>query len=269
MVADPRAPLTRVVVLVPTYNERENLPLITARVRRAVPAVDLLVLDDASPDGTGDVADELAEADPQVRVLHRQGKEGLGRAYLAGFAWARDRGYDAVVELDADGSHRPEDLPRLLAAAADADVVIGSRWVRGGSVVNWPFHRKLISLAGNAYTQVMLGIRVKDATGGFRVYRTSVLEQLDLHTVDSVGYGFQVDMTWRAVSRGLTVVEVPIEFHERELGVSKMSRAIVVEAMVSVTRWGAAHRWKQLRQLGSPRRASAVERARSTDYASD
>ena len=267
--SDPRAPLTRVVVLVPTYNERENLPLITARVRRAVPTVDLLVLDDASPDGTGDVADELAEADPQVRVLHRQGKEGLGRAYLAGFAWARDRGYDAVVELDADGSHRPEDLPRLLTAAADADVVIGSRWVRGGSVVNWPFHRKLISLAGNAYTQVMLGIRVKDATGGFRVYRTSVLEQLDLHTVDSVGYGFQVDMTWRAVSRGLTVVEVPMEFHERELGVSKMSRAIVVEAMVSVTRWGAAHRWQQLRQLGSRRRASAVERTRSSDYAND
>jgi dolichol-phosphate mannosyltransferase len=261
--------LTRVVVLVPTYNERENLPLITARVRRAVPAVDLLVLDDASPDGTGDVADELAESDAQVQVLHRQGKEGLGRAYLAGFAWAQDRGYDAVVELDADGSHRPEDLPRLLAAAADADVVIGSRWVRGGSVVNWPFHRKLISLAGNAYTQVMLGIRVKDATGGFRVYRTSVLEQLDLHTVDSVGYGFQVDMTWRAVSRGLTVVEVPIEFHEREIGVSKMSRAIVVEAMLSVTRWGAAHRWQQLRRLGSPRRASAVEGARSSSYASD
>jgi len=264
-----REPLTRVVVLIPTYNERENLPLITARVRRSVPQVDVLVLDDASPDGTGAVADELAAADPQIMVLHRKGKEGLGRAYLAGFAWALEEGYDAVVELDADGSHRPEDLTRLLDAARDADVVIGSRWVRGGKVVNWPFHRKVISVAGNVYTQVMLGMRVKDATGGFRVYRTSVLDQLDLHTVDSVGYGFQVDMTWRAVSRGLTVVEVPIEFHEREIGVSKMSRAIVAEAMVSVTRWGAAHRWAQLCRVGSRRSGARTDAGRTTDYARD
>lgn len=249
-----RDPLHRVLVLVPTYNELENLPRITARLRAAVPAADVLVIDDASPDGTGAAADELAAADPQLHVLHRTGKEGLGRAYLAGFAWAIERDYDAVVEIDADGSHQPEQLPALLAAAQQADVVIGSRWVPGGAVRNWPAYRKAISVAGNVYTKAMLGMPVNDATGGFRVYRCAALRELDLGSVESQGYGFQVDMTWRAVSRGLTVVEVPIEFLEREIGESKMSGDIVTEAMLSVTRWGVAHRLGQLRSLVGERR---------------
>lgn len=238
------------VVLIPTYNERENLPLILRRLHAAVPEIHALVIDDNSPDGTGTLADEIAAADSRVQVLHRSGKQGLGQAYLAGFRWAIDNGYDAVVEMDADGSHQPEELGRLLAAAEHADLVIGSRWVQGGSVVNWPRYRKAISVAGNLYTRVMLGMGVHDATGGYRVYRTSVLPGLDLDSVDSVGYGFQVDMTWRAVNRGLTVVEVPIEFHERELGESKMSGAIVGEAMLSVTKWGAERLWNSVRHRG-------------------
>lgn len=243
-----RPALRQVAVLIPTYNERLNLPRIVARVRAATPEVDVVVLDDASPDGTGAVADDLAAADDHVTVLHRAGKEGLGRAYLAGFAWAIERGYDAVVEMDADGSHQPEQLPALLAAAEHADVVIGSRWVPGGQVVNWPALRKAISIGGNVYTKVALGMHVNDATGGYRVYRTAALRRLDLATVDSQGYGFQVDMTWRAVSRGMTVVEVPIEFLEREIGESKMSKDIVAEAMLAVTRWGVAHRATQIRE---------------------
>jgi dolichol-phosphate mannosyltransferase len=242
------------VVLIPTYCERDNLPRIIDRLRRATPSVHVLVLDDASPDGTGAVADEVARHDALVHVLHRPGKEGLGRAYLAGFDWAIERGYDAAVEMDADGSHQPEQLPLLLAAAREADVIIGSRWVAGGSVVNWPVHRKIISVAGNAYTRVWLSMPVKDATGGFRVYRISALRQLDLHDVDSVGYGFQVDMTWRAIQAGLVVAEVPIEFREREVGVSKMSRSIVAEAMLSVTRWGLQHRWSAIMRRVKPAR---------------
>jgi dolichol-phosphate mannosyltransferase len=241
-----REPLERTVVLIPTYNERENLPRIVSRVRSAVPAVDILVLDDNSPDGTGAVADELAAADPQVNVLHRPGKAGLGAAYLAGFSWALDRGYDAAVELDADGSHSPEQLPALLAAAETADVVLGSRWVRGGSVVNWPLARKVLSVGGNVYVKVLLGMPVNDATGGYRVYRTSALREMDLHSVECQGYGFQVDMTWRAVQAGLTVVEVPITFVERVLGESKMSGAIISEAMRSVTKWAIAYRLGQM-----------------------
>ena len=237
-----RAALGRVVILIPTYNERENLPRIVSRVRSAVPTVDILVLDDNSPDGTGAVADDLAGTDPQVNVLHRAGKEGLGAAYLAGFAWALDRGYDAAVEMDADGSHQPEQLPDLLAAAEHADVVIGSRWVRGGTVVNWPLPRKVLSVGGNVYVKVMLGMSVNDATGGYRVYRSSALKAMDLHLVESQGYGFQVDMTWRAVRSGLTVVEVPIEFVERVIGESKMSGHIVQEAMLNVTKWAVTHR---------------------------
>ena len=244
-----RPALRRVAVLIPTYNERLNLPRIVARVRAATPQVDVVVLDDSSPDGTGQVADGLAAADERVKVIHRAGKEGLGRAYLAGFDWAIAQGYDAVVEMDADGSHQPEQLPALLDAAGQADVVIGSRWVPGGSVVNWPALRKVISIGGNVYTKAALGMPVNDATGGYRVYRVSALRQLDLQTVDSQGYGFQVDMTWRAVSRGLTVVEVPIEFLEREIGESKMSGDIVTEAMLAVTRWGVTHRATQVREI--------------------
>lgn len=257
----PRPALGRVLVLIPTYNERENLPRIVARVRAAVPAADILVLDDASPDGTGAVADDLAAVDRQVHVLHRAGKKGLGAAYLAGFAWALDRGYDAAVEMDADGSHQPEQLPDLLAVAEHADVVIGSRWVRGGTVVNWPVSRKVLSVGGNVYVKVMLGMSVNDATGGYRVYRSSALRSMDLGSVESQGYGFQVDMTWRAVRAGLTVVEVPIRFVERVVGESKMSGNIVQEAMLNVTKWAVTHRVEALRGRARSARTRRQEAA--------
>lgn len=239
-------PLGRVVVLIPTYNERVNLPGVVARTRAAVPEADVMVLEDSSPDGTGAVADGLCAGDAQVHVMHRPRKDGLGAAYLAGFRWALDGGYDAVVEMDADGSHRPEQLRALLLAAEHADVVIGSRWVPGGSVRNWPAHRKALSVGGNVYVRLLLGMPVNDATAGYRVYRTSALRLLDLDSVHSQGYCFQVDMTWRAVKRGLTVVEVPIEFVERQVGDSKMSQDIVRESVRRITGWGAAHRAQQL-----------------------
>ena len=252
-----RGALRRIVVLIPTYNERENLPRIVGRVRAAVPAVDILVLDDNSPDGTGAVADDLAAAYAAVHVLHRAGKQGLGAAYKAGFAWAIERGYDAAVEMDADGSHQPEQLPSLLRAAENADLVIGARWIKGGSVVNWPIHRKVLSVGANIYTKVMLGLPVNDATGGYRVYRTSALQTMDLGSVSSAGYGFQVDMTVALVRAGLVAVEVPIEFVEREIGESKMSGNIVSEAFVNVGKQGLAHRAGQRRgaaaRLRSPR----------------
>jgi len=244
-----RLPIGKIVVLIPTYNERENLPLIVSRLRAAVPEADVLVLDDNSPDGTGAVADQLAADDGQVRVLHRTSKEGLGAAYLAGFAWALDNGYDALVEMDADGSHQPEQLRSLLAALTDADVVLGSRWVHGGSVVNWPIHRKVLSLGGNVYARVLLGMPIADATGGYRAYRASALRSMDLHDVASQGYCFQVDLAWRAVRRGLKVVEVPITFVEREIGDSKMSHAIVRESLKKLTTWGAGYRLGQIRSL--------------------
>ncbi|MBT9254479.1 polyprenol monophosphomannose synthase [Phycicoccus sp. MAQZ13P-2] len=249
MTESPRPPITRVAVLVPTYNERENLPAAVRGVRTAVPTADVVVLDDASPDGTGQVADELAAADPQVHVLHRAGKEGLGAAYLDGFRWALERGYDAVVEMDADGSHRPEHLPSLLAAAADADAVIGSRWVPGGKVVNWPLHRKALSVGGNLYVKVLLGMPINDATAGFRVYRADALRVMGLDDVASQGYCFQTDLTWRAVRAGLRVVEVPITFVEREVGASKMSRDIMTESLRRITGWGVRHRARQAREL--------------------
>lgn len=244
-----RGPLQRVAVLVPTYNERENIRRILARVRAAVPEADVMVLDDNSPDGTGLVADAIAAHDPQVHVLHRTGKAGLGAAYLAGFAWALERGYDAAVEMDADGSHKPEQLRALLVAAQDADVVIGSRWVHGGSVVNWPAHRRALSVGANLYTRILLGMPVSDATAGFRVYRASALRRLALETVRSQGYCFQVDMTWRAVKQGMVVLEVPIEFVERAIGYSKMSHDIVKESLVRITAWGAAYRGAQVAAL--------------------
>ena len=244
-----RLPIGKIVVLIPTYDERENLPLIVSRLRAVVPEADVLVLDDSSPDGTGAVADQLAADDDQVRVLHRTSKEGLGAAYLAGFAWALDKDYDVLVEMDADGSHRPEQLPTLLDALADADVVLGSRWVPGGSVVNWPIHRKVLSLGGNVYTRVLLGVPISDATGGYRAYRTSSLRTMDLHDVASAGYCFQVDLVWRAVRRGLTVVEVPITFVEREIGDSKMSQGIVGESLRNITAWGARYRLGQVTSL--------------------
>ena len=244
-----RPPLRRVAVLIPTYNERETLPVLLRRLREVVPEVDVAVLDDNSPDGTGQVADRLAASDEQVHVIHRAVKEGLGAAYLAGFRWALAEGYDAVVEMDADGSHRPEHLPALLAAAADADVVIGSRWVRGGSVVNWPLHRKALSVGGNLYVKLLLGMPVNDATAGYRVYRSGALHAMGLDDVASQGYCFQADLTWRAVRHDLTIVEVPITFVEREVGDSKMSREIMTESLRRITAWGLRHRVDQVRTL--------------------
>ena len=239
----------RVLVVVPTYNERLNLERVVSRLRRAAPAADVLVVDDNSPDGTGDLADGLAAADPQVHVLHRPGKQGLGAAYVAGFRWGLQRCYDVFVEMDADGSHQPEQLPALLSELEHADLVLGSRWVPGGSVVNWPASRRLLSRGGNTYVRLALGFGVRDATGGFRAFRRSTLERLDLDDVASQGYCFQVDLAWRASRRGLVVSEVPIEFVERELGASKMSREIVREALWRVTVWGLVRRAEQVRSL--------------------
>jgi dolichol-phosphate mannosyltransferase len=237
-----------VLVCIPTYNERENLPLVVGRIRASVPTADILVLDDNSPDGTGQVADDLAAGDGQVHVLHRPGKQGLGLAYLAGFQWGLDEGYDAIVEMDADGSHQPEQLHRLLEALEGADAVIGSRWVRGGSVVNWPLHRKALSVGGNIYTRALLGMPVHDATAGYRAYRSSTLHTIGLRDVASEGYCFQVDLTRRAVARGLRVREVPITFVEREIGDSKMSGSIMRESLQRITVWGLQHRADQLRR---------------------
>lgn len=241
----------RILTIIPTYNELESLPKTLGRLRSAVPASDVLVADDNSPDGTGELADRIAAEDPQVHVMHRKGKEGLGAAYIAGFKWALERDYDVVVEMDADGSHQPEQLPRLLEAIEQgADLVIGSRWVQGGTVVNWPVYRQLISRTGSTYARLMLGLRIKDMTAGYRAFRRTTLEKLDLDAVESVGYGFQVDIAWRVARMGLKVAEVPVTFVERELGASKMSGNIVVEAMLNVTRWGVMDRWKQLTRRG-------------------
>lgn len=242
----------RVLVVVPTYQEAENVVPALDALGAHVPDADVLVVDDGSPDGTGQIAEEYAaalqdRADARaVHVLHRTAKQGLGPAYVAGFRWALERGYDVVVEMDADGSHRAQDLPRLLAATDSADLVLGSRWVPGGAVENWPWHRKVLSVGGNTYARLLLGIPLRDATGGFRAYRAELLRSLPLGEVASQGYCFQVDMAWRAVRAGARVVEVPITFVERVRGQSKMSRGIVAEALVAVTRWGMHERSRRL-----------------------
>jgi len=246
---DLRPPIGRVVVLIPTYNERESLPTTLERLRAEVPGVDIVVLDDSSPDGTGEIADRYAQGDDQIHVVHREGKEGLGRAYLHGFQWALERRYDVLVEMDADGSHQPRHLPGILAALADADVVIGSRWIRGGAVENWPWHRKALSVGGNLYTKVMLGMPVNDATAGYRAYRASALEVIGLDDIASQGYCFQVDLTRRAVRAGLTVREVPITFVEREVGSSKMSPEVARESLRNITAWGLRFRAGQVQEL--------------------
>jgi dolichol-phosphate mannosyltransferase len=245
------SPTGRVLVTIPTFNEAENLAAIVARVRAAVPAADLLIADDSSPDGTGELADRLAKEDDQVQVAHRPAKLGLGAAYLDAFEWGLQQGYTVLVEMDADGSHQPEQLPSLLARIeAGADVVLGSRWVPGGRVQNWPLHRAALSRGGNLYVRLLLGIPLRDATGGYRAFRAEALRQLDLTTVASQGYCFQVDLAWRAVERGLRVEEVPITFVERERGASKMSQAIVAEALLRVTGWGLEHRLGRIGGLG-------------------
>ena len=232
----------RIVIVMPTYNERQNLESIAGRVRAALPTADLLVVDDNSPDGTGDLADKLAEADPHVQVMHRTDKAGLGKAYIAGFGWALERGYDVIVEMDADGSHQPEHLPGLVAALNGADLSIGSRWVPGGKVVNWPKSREALSRAANIYTRVMLGLGVRDATAGFRAYRAATLRTISLDQVESTGYCFQIDLTLRVADAGLRIVEVPITFVEREHGASKMSNSIIMEAFWRVAQWGVQRR---------------------------
>jgi dolichol-phosphate mannosyltransferase len=244
----------RTLVIIPTYNEIQTLPTAVRRVRENAPWVDVLIADDNSPDGTGAVADQLAGQDARVRVMHRAGKEGLGKAYVAGFAWALDRGYELVVEMDADGSHRAVDLPAHHSRAEQADrpdLVIGSRWTPGGRVENWPRSREAISRTGNTYVRLALGMPVGDATAGFRVFRADTLRAIALDEVESAGYCFQVDMTWRVHSAGLRVVEVPIVFVERTEGESKMSGNIVREALWRTTVWGAQHRARQVGRLAA------------------
>jgi dolichol-phosphate mannosyltransferase len=245
------------LVIIPTFNEFESLPVILERVRASVPEAHILVADDNSPDGTGRLADEFADRDSQIHVMHRLGKEGLGAAYLAGFSWALQQGYDVVVEMDADGSHQPEQLPRLLEALRDADLVLGSRWVEGGGTENWPKSRQFLSRGGSFYTRVLLGIPLRDVTGGYRAFRADALRKLDLHEVASQGYCFQVDLAWRASQRNLKIVEVPITFVERTAGSSKMSQKIVVEALWRVTVWGFDDRITRVRRKASRRRAEA------------
>ncbi len=247
MLADHTPDLGRVVMVVPTYNEAANLAWIVGRLRAAQPTVDVLVVDDGSPDGTGDIADGLAAADGQVHVLHRTSKGGLGAAYLAGFGWALDRGYDVIGEMDADGSHQPEQLQRLLTGLLSADLVIGSRWVPGGSVVNWPWQREALSRGGNLYVRMLLGITVRDATAGYRLFRRTTLEKIHLDEVRSTGYVFQTDLVSRTLHAGLTVREVPIEFVERVRGESKMSGQVALESLKRITAWGLRERWQQLK----------------------
>jgi dolichol-phosphate mannosyltransferase len=241
------ADLGRVLVVIPTYNEAENLEPVVGRLRAAVPEADVLVVDDGSPDGTGDIADRLVAADTSVHVLHRSEKAGLGAAYIAGFRWALADGYDVVVEMDSDGSHAPEELPRLLTALRDADLVIGSRWVAGGQIRNWPLYRQIISIGGSTYARVLLRFPVRDSTSGYRAFRRQVLEELKLDEVASQGYCFQIDLAWKTWRTGFRVREVPITFTEREVGRSKMSRAIVVEALWRVAGWGLTSRSRSAR----------------------
>lgn len=233
----------RTLVIVPTYNEIDNLTSIVQRILAAAPEVDILVVDDASPDGTGRLADELAERNRRVSVLHRTGKRGLGPAYLAGFTVAIRGDYEAVVEIDADGSHDPADLPAMLELlAVGNDLVIGSRWVHGGAVRNWPAHRQAISRVGNRYARWALHSRIRDITAGYRAFRTSALAQVDLGGVSSQGYCFQVELAWRVERAGFRVAEHPITFVERTVGLSKMHAGIVAEALWRVTVWGVLDR---------------------------
>jgi dolichol-phosphate mannosyltransferase len=238
--------LGRIVVVIPTYNEAENLAWIVGRLRTAQPAIDVVVVDDGSPDGTGAIADDLAAADPAVRVIHRSVKAGLGAAYLHGFRETLAAGYDVIGEMDADGSHQPEQLDRLLDALRGADLVIGSRWVPGGSVVNWPLQREILSRGGNLYVRLLLGVKIRDATAGFRLFRRTTLEKIDLDAVESTGYVFQTDMVARTLAAGLTVREVPIEFVERVRGDSKMSGKVASESLARITAWGLRERREQL-----------------------
>lgn len=228
----------KVLVIMPTYNESGNIVKSVQKLFSHNPTVDLLIVDDDSPDGTGQLADQLAKEDPRVSVLHRREKNGLGAAYLEGFEIGISRGYDFLVEMDADGSHRAEDLPKLLDKCKVSDLVIGSRYVPGGVTINWPLHRKLLSRGGNLYARIMLGSKLNDMTAGFRAFRSSFLKQLDLTDINAKGYSFQIEMAYRTVLSGGRVTEVPITFVEREIGNSKMSKSIVSEALLLITKFG-------------------------------
>ncbi|MGZ4206479.1 MAG: polyprenol monophosphomannose synthase [Actinomycetota bacterium] len=246
----------RVLVVLPTYNEAGTVQEVIERILASTPEVDVLVADDNSPDGTGAIADVIAAREPRVRVLHRPGKAGLGPAYGAGFRDGLARDYEALIEMDADLSHDPADVPRLIAAAQTADLVLGSRYAPGGGTRNWSKGRERLSRAGNTYARALLRIPVKDVTAGFRCYRREVLEALPLDQISSEGYGFQIEMAWRAWLMGFRVVEIPIVFTERREGVSKMSRAIVAEALRKVAVWGA----KRARPSGTPNPRSVAAR---------
>jgi dolichol-phosphate mannosyltransferase len=224
----------RALVCLPTYNEADNVGPITEAILAATPEVDVLVIDDNSPDGTGKLADAIAAREPRVKVLHRKGKEGLGKAYLAGFDWALARGYERILEMDADFSHDPKYLPAMLAASAEADLVLGSRAIPGGGTVNWGVLRKIISRGGSLYARTILGLPVRDLTGGFKCFRRQVLESIDLPTVECSGYAFQIELTYRTIRKGFRVKEIPIVFVDRRVGQSKMSRRIVLEALGKV-----------------------------------
>lgn len=242
------------LVVLPTYNEAANLEEVLRRTRAAVPEAEILVVDDGSPDGTADLAEKVGNELGQVHVMRRERRLGLGDAYKAGFVWGLDHGAQALVEMDSDLSHDPDTLPVLLNALADNDLVIGSRYIPGGSVPRWGLHRKLLSRAGNWYSARMLGLPVADATSGFRAYRAEMLQAIDLGAVRADGYGFQIEMTYRVAQRGARIVEVPIRFVDRVLGESKMSARIIVEALVLVTRWGLQRGMSRLRRRGTPGR---------------
>lgn len=248
--AEESRPSARTLVIIPTYNERDNLGLIIERLHASLPHTHVLVVDDGSPDGTGELADKLANEDThnRIHVMHRTEKNGLGAAYIAGFRWGLERDYSVFVEMDADGSHAPEELHRLLDQIdAGYDLVLGSRYVPGGSVVNWPKRREWLSKGGNLYSRLALGVGLKDITGGYRAFRRAVLEALPLADIESHGYCFQVDLAWRSIQSGFNVREVPITFTERERGESKMSGNIVREALLKVTQWGWQRRTARLR----------------------
>ena len=230
--------MPKYLVVLPTYNELESLPVVLERLFAHNPQVSVLIVDDASPDGTGELADRMAKADARIQVLHRDAKNGLGAAYIAGFRLGLSQGFDYLIEMDADGSHRSQDLVKLIEASTNADLVIGSRWVRGGAVENWAWHRVALSRFGNLYARTLLGVKIRDMTAGFRVFRAELLVKLIETEVASAGYSFQIEMAWRASKAGAAITEVPITFVEREFGSSKMSSAIVREALWLITRWG-------------------------------
>ena len=226
----------KILVIVPTYNERDNLPILVQRVMALPIAVDLLIVDGNSPDGTGKLADQLASREPRLKVLHEKGKNGLGRAYCAGFKWALERDYEFIMEMDGDFSHNPDDIPMFLEAAREADLVLGSRYLNGIRIINWPLSRLMLSMAAAKYVQVITGMQIADPTGGFKCFRRKALQSIDLDAVRSDGYSFQIELTHKLWRQGMRIVEVPIVFKDRFQGSSKMSSRIVREALWMVWR---------------------------------